>query len=94
MEKTLRTFKCRNGTILREWPHDKECPMGRSGPNKDGYVIDYEVIEFHGAPTAADNAEMKGEWFALYRPDGVHGHGIPKGGAHGKGFDIVEEIKP
>jgi hypothetical protein len=87
---TLRTFKCRNGTILREWPHDKECPLGRSGPNKDGYVIDYEVIEFHGAPTAADNAEMKGEWFAL----DAASPGIPEGGAHGPGFDIVEEIKP
>ena len=71
-----RRFKTRNGSIIEEWPHGISII-------KNGYIDDYKIIKSIG------NKEFKnGDYICL----SLSGIGKPLGGAHGKGWDIIEEV--
>ena len=71
-----RKFKTRNGSIIEEWPHG-------TSVIKNGYIDDYKIIKSIG------NKEFKnGEYICLL----LKNSGFPTGNAHGKGWDIIEEV--
>lgn len=83
MSKQLRKFRLRNGAVVQESPREGTVT------NETGFIDDYEFHSF-GEMSSLDITGFKrcDNYLCLYLPD----DSMPKGDAHGKGYDIIEEI--
>lgn len=80
-----RKFRLRNNAIVKECSREDTCF------SSDGYIDDYKIIEYGDIDASVVEIIKKDKDYLCLRFAGT-GNGFPIGGAHGRNFDIVEEI--
>lgn len=78
----MRKFKLRNGTIVEEIKHPRQRYL-------KGYPQYVEVVIL-GEVSLEDKQALRETRSLICL---LWGTAMPVGGAHGKGFDVVEELK-